>query len=228
LLDSGNVRKSLESIYRYNYKRRMADHESVERTYALNDEAALIICDYGKSKRPEIPFPYFAEVMTGFEYAAAVLMMYHGMADEGVECIGNIRRRYDGERRNPWNEAECGHHYARAMASWSAIPALSGWNYNGIERELEVKPRVKGTRVESFWSAPSGWGTFAQATGARNSLVVKVNEGSLGLRSLDLAWGGVKRVTLDGKEVPFRVEDGRIALQEEVNIRTDGSLGIFS
>ena len=57
--------------------------------------------------------------MTGLEYLAAAHMMFAGMAREGVECIANIRARYDGEKRNPWDEAECGHHYARAMAAWS-------------------------------------------------------------------------------------------------------------
>ena len=56
----------------------------MQRIFALNDEAALVICDYG-GKRPHIPFPYFAEVMTGFEYSAAVLMLYAGMIAQGIE-----------------------------------------------------------------------------------------------------------------------------------------------
>ena len=103
------------------------------RTFALNDEGALVICDYGTAPRPRIPFPYFAEVMTGFEYSTAVLMLYSGMIEQGLECIQNIRSRYDGEKRNPWDEAECGHHYARAMASWSGIVALSGFEYDGSQ-----------------------------------------------------------------------------------------------
>ena len=55
-------------------------------------------------------------------------MIFAGMVNEGVECITNVRHRYDGERRNPWDEAECGHHYARAMSAWSGIIALSGFN----------------------------------------------------------------------------------------------------
>jgi hypothetical protein len=66
----------------------------VQRVYALNDEAALVICDYGRGTRRRFP-PYFAEVMTGFEYSAAVLMLYHGWRRK-VELIENIRRRYDG------------------------------------------------------------------------------------------------------------------------------------
>ncbi len=79
------------SIYRYNYKRSLADHDTVQRTYALNDEAAMVVCDYGKAERPRIPFPYYAEALTGLEYSTAALMIYAGMVREGVECIRNIR-----------------------------------------------------------------------------------------------------------------------------------------
>ena len=87
----------LHSIYSYNYKRSLAQHDNVERTYALNDEAAVVVCDYGKAERPHIPFPYFAEAWTGLEYPTAALMMYWGMVEQGVEIVtqrtGTLRRR---------------------------------------------------------------------------------------------------------------------------------------
>ena len=91
LVDPERCRKTLQSIYRYNYKREMFEHANVERTFALNDEAALVISDYGRGARPDVPFPYFAEVMTGFEYTAASQMIFAGMVHEGIECITNIR-----------------------------------------------------------------------------------------------------------------------------------------
>ncbi len=219
LLEESHIRKTLESIYRLNYKKSLNRHNSVQRTFALNDEAGLVICDYGNTKRPEIPFPYFSEVMTGFEYSAAVLMMCHGMVNEGVECIGNIRRRYDGRRRNPWNEAECGSHYARAMASWSAIPALSGWTYHAVERSLSAQPRVNEKRFESFWSTGTGWGTFAQTLGPRNVFSLKVDEGGLVCRTIELSWGAaVKGVKLGDNVVPFHLENGRVMLTSDVAV----------
>ena len=228
LLDESNIRKTLHAIYRYNYKRRLDEHPSVQRTYALNDEAGLIICDYGRVTRPEIPFPYFAELMTGFEYSAAILMMYHGMVDEGVECIGNIRRRYDGERRNPWDEAECGHHYARAMASWSAIPALSGWSYHAPNQALQVTPRMvapAGKPFESFWSTGTGWGTFVQAAGPSHRLTVRVTEGELPCRSIQVAWSqNVRNVSAGGEVVAFQVKDGRVLLERSVAVKPGADL----
>src|ERR1022692_4449413 len=142
LVDPAHIRETLKSIYQFNYKRQLYDHESVQRTYVLNDEAALVVCDYGTGKRPEVPFPYFAEDWTGLEYQAAATMIYSGLVREGVEAFENSRRRYDGERRNPWDEAECGHHYARAMSAWSGVLALSGFRYHGAEKSASIAPRL--------------------------------------------------------------------------------------
>lgn len=205
-----HVEQALRSILKYNYKRSMHDHQSVQRVYALNDEAALVICDYGKGKRPLIPFPYFAEVMTGFEYTAAVLMLHRGMVDEGVEVIGNIRARYDGERRNPWNEAECGHHYARAMASWAAIPALAGFSFHAAVKRLEIRPRINAEKFRSFWSTGTAWGEFSQTAGeGRQRLVVSLLQGQATLRTVRVDWAGAAPKTSASaarKTLPHKVQ----------------------
>jgi non-lysosomal glucosylceramidase len=159
LLDVEKIRSTLRSIYKYNYKRKLVNHASVQRVYALNDEAALVICDYTRGTRPKIPMPYYAEIMTGYEYSAAVLMLEYGMTSEGTECIANIRARYDGERANPYDETEYGRSYARAMASWAAIPILSGFRYNGRTHQLTIDPKRSSTRFQCFWSTPAAWGT---------------------------------------------------------------------
>ncbi len=182
---------ALKSIYRYNYKRSLAEHDNTERTFALNDEASVVICDYGKAERPYVPFPYFAETMTGFEYTAAVLMMNWGMAPEGVECVENIRARYDGEKRNPWDEAECGHHYARAMASWSAVLALSGFLYDGAAAAVIAAPKIPRDHFVCFWSTGTGWGTFSLRRNADGTqFVLKVLKGKLACRSCEIAAPG--------------------------------------
>jgi uncharacterized protein (DUF608 family) len=218
LLDREHIARTLASLYKYNYKRSLYEHESVQRVYALNDEAALVICDYGRGSRPEIPFPYFAEVMTGFEYSAAVLMLSRGMVEQGIELIGNIRRRYDGERRNPWDEAECGHHYARAMASWAAIPVLSGFHYDAPGRKLSVAPLLKPETFSCFWSTASGWGSFEKGPSFR----LRVEEGSLALRSVELTGKdtGNLAVRLGGAAVAHKptAENGRLSIEFEREI----------
>ena len=188
LLDPDHIQKTLQSIYKYNYKRKLYRHESVERVFALNDEAGMVVCDYSKSKRPQTPFPYFAELMTGFEYSAAILMLYMGMVPEGIEAIENIRRRYDGEKRNPWNGAECGYHYARAMASWAGVLALNRFRYHGGEKSVVIQSRINQEEFSCFWSTGTGWGIFSQATKPGETKVcLAVTHGELAYRSITLS-----------------------------------------
>ncbi len=210
LIDRDKIAKTLNSIYRYNYKRTLIDHDNVERTFALNDEAAMVICDYGKAERPEIPFPYFAEVMTGFEHSTAALMLYSGMVNEGVECIYNVRSRYDGAKRNPWDEAECGHHYARAMAAWSSFVALSGFDYTGASGAVIAVPRTAHEKFCCFWSTATGWGTFTyQPTQDATRFELKVLEGTLECKSCEVSIGGKKvSVTANGRAIGSNLEKG--------------------
>lgn len=50
--------------------------------------------------------PQYAERTTGIENSAATLTLAHGMVKEEVECIINIRRRFDREKANPCDETE--------------------------------------------------------------------------------------------------------------------------
>jgi non-lysosomal glucosylceramidase len=191
LLDEDHVRTTIQSLYRYNYKATLTEHECVQRTYALNDDGGVLVATYPLGKRPAIPFPYFAEIWSGLEYQLAAHMIYEGMSAEGLTVVETVRRRHDGERRNPWNEPECGHHYARPMASWALIVALSGFHYSGVKGKLTLIPRAEGSPFRSFWTAPSGWGSFAQSrTTARFDTEVAAEEGSLALRSLALNGNG--------------------------------------
>ena len=92
LVDPTHCRTTLESIYRYNYKRSLMQHDNVQRTFVLNDEAALVVGDYAKAKRPDVPFPYYAEVFTGLEYTAASNMMLRRARVAGRRVRGKHSR----------------------------------------------------------------------------------------------------------------------------------------
>ena len=125
-----HIHKTLQSIYRYNFRNSFYDHPNTQRIYALNDEKGLLLCSWPKGGRPKLPFPYSDEVWTGIEFQVAAHMMYEGLLEEGLAIVKGVADRYDGLRRNPWNEVECGSHYARALASWSVLTALSGYGYS--------------------------------------------------------------------------------------------------
>ncbi len=95
---------------------------------------------------------YSDEVWTGIEYQVAAHMIYEGLIEDGLALVKAARERYDGLprppiQRNPWNEIECGGHYARAMSSWSLLLALSGWEYDGPGQSLRFTPRHTPERV---------------------------------------------------------------------------------
>ena len=94
------------------------------RTYSLTGETALKMAWYPPERMPRSPFPYYRENMTGFEYVVAGLLAMNGRLDEAERVVRDIRDRYDGAKRNPFDEAECGHHYARALAAWTVYRAF--------------------------------------------------------------------------------------------------------
>ena len=231
LLDPAKIRKTLQAIYKYNYRGNLFDHDSVQRIYALNDEAAILICDYGKDARPKIPFPYYAEAWTGIEYLVAAQFIHAGMLREGLQTVEDVRKRFDGERRNPWDEPECGHHYARAMSAWSSVVALSGFHYHGADKAITLTPRIPTSRFASFWSSGAGWGSFSiTRENGRGRTELNVTEGTLPLKSISLGQpsGEATSVVLDQKECSHQVkktEGGTIlTLNEAVNVPAGGKL----
>jgi non-lysosomal glucosylceramidase len=212
LVSPEHVRAALESIYRYNYKRSLVDHDTVQRTYALNNEAAVVVCDYGKAPRPHIPFPYYAEAWTGLEHSTAALMFYSGMIPQGVEYVENLRARYDGVKRNPWDEAECGHHYARAMSSWSSVVALSGFHYEGDRAHVMALPRLPHDNFHCFWATGTGWGTYTlkRTQGGGVGFTIQTLAGTLPCRSCTLAAPGSRAsASVGGKKITTRVEKSK-------------------
>jgi non-lysosomal glucosylceramidase len=184
LVKPGNVKTTLRSIMKYNYRSSLYDHFNCMRTFALGEEAALLMASYPDGDRPTNPFPYFGEVMTGFEYTAAVGMLYEELVGDGVRCIANIRDRYDGRKRSPYDEAEFGHHYGRAMASWAAGLAFTGFHFSAVDRSLKLRP-VDG---HYFWSNGYAYGTFSQRPhGSRRIINLRALGGDLALRRISVA-----------------------------------------
>ena len=179
LVNEANVKTTLQSIMKYNYKSSMHDHFNNMRSYALGDEAALLMASFPYG-RPEVPFPYYSEVMTGFEYAAGIGMLYEGMYDNGLKVVANVRDRYDGRKRSPFDEAECGHHYARAMTAYGEVLALTGFHYSGVEKEMKFN-QIEGTY---FWANGSTYGTLKLK---KQGEIMKISIEVLGENPLDMA-----------------------------------------
>ena len=183
LADKDRIRTALQSIVKYNYHDDLHGYFNNMRSYIFEDESGLLMASWPKG-RLEVPFPYFNESMTGFEYTAATGMIYEGMVDDGLKCIASVRARFDGAKRNPFSEPECGHHYARSMASWSPVLALSDFHYSGVDKTMSIT----GKPGTWFWSIGSAWGTVTNENG---KTTLDVIEGGLELdsfRSGDRVW----------------------------------------
>lgn len=187
-LPAERIRSSLRAIYNYNFRNDFRNFSNVQRTYALNDEKGLLLCSWPKGGRPPLPFPYSDEVWTGIEYQVASHLIYEGLLDEGLSVVKAVRDRYDGLRRNPWNEVECGHHYARAMSSWGVLLALSGYSYSGPEKRMAFDPKLNADDFRTVWTAGSGWGIYSQKTAAGSGMTValEAESGALELKELDV------------------------------------------
>jgi non-lysosomal glucosylceramidase len=180
LADPGHIKKALESVWKYNYVASFGDQFNNMRSYALGDESGLMLTAYpDPSKRPRVPLSYGFEAWTGLEYTAAAGMIYEGLNDPAIRTMMNVRNRYDGAKRNPFNEEECGNHYARAMASWSAILAWSGFRYSAVEKKFAITARPGSY----FWSNGYSWGDAQVGAG---KLTITVRSGTLALKTMVL------------------------------------------
>lgn len=162
LLPEEHVKKAVYSIYKYNFKEDFSQHANPQRTYVLNDEKGLLLCSWPNGGRPKLPFVYSDEVWTGIEYHVATHLIYEGFIEEGLTIVKAVRDRHDGIRRNPWNEVECGHHYARSMSSWGVLIALSGFEFDMTRNEIKFNPRINQDDFTTFWSTGKAWGTYTQ------------------------------------------------------------------
>jgi len=162
ILPKDHIRESVYSIFKYNFRTSFKDHHSVQRTYALNDEKGLVLCSWPEGGRPKLPFVYSDEVWTGIEYQVAAHLIYEDHLEEGLTIVKAVRERHDGYRRNPWNEVECGHHYARSMASWALLTALTGYEYNLVAGTMSFSPKVNQDNFSTFWSNGKAWGIYKQ------------------------------------------------------------------
>ena len=201
IFDRDKKHKALESLYKYNYMPSVRNLANTFRNFSLNDEAGTIICSYPNPKKtPTIPILYSTETMTGFEYALGGLMLSQGFIAEGEDIIKAVRDRYDGEKRNPWSEIECGHNYARSMASYALLLIYSGFSFDMVKKHIGFHP-IKQGDGNYFWSVGNSYGTM-QFTGTKQTLFVMGD--ALSLSSFGLKDGKkIVSITVDGESIPF-------------------------
>ena len=150
-----------EAVWRHNFRTSMQDHECAQRgDYAFGDDAGLLIASWPNGGRPTIPFPYSDEAWTGQEYAVACQLLRLGRSEEAERIVAAARDRHDGRKRNPFDDEECGHWYARAMSAYDLLRAASGVRYDARDGVLHVAPAIPGD-FTSFLAWDGGFGTVS-------------------------------------------------------------------
>ena len=165
VVDEQKTGEHLASVFKYNFRESLHDHANPQRPgYAFAPEGGLLLCSWPKGGKPALPFVYSDEVWTGIEYQVAAHLMMTGQIAAGLKVVRALRSRYDGQWRNPFDEYECGHWYARAMASYSLLQALSGARYDAVEKTLYLRPAIKGD-FRAFLCTATGYGTVGIRNG---------------------------------------------------------------
>ncbi|WP_313380919.1 GH116 family glycosyl hydrolase [Proteiniphilum saccharofermentans] len=187
IIDNEMVTSHLKAVHKYNLKTTLLDHYNPQRpTYACGEDGGLLLCSWPKGGALSLPFVYSNEVWTGIEYQVASHLMLKGEIEKGLEIVRVCRDRYDGSVRNPFNEYECGHWYARAMASYAMIQALTGIRYDAVDKILYIDSKIGD--FTGFISTGTGFGTLSLKNGKPRLEVL--------LGSID-----VKKYNIFGKEI---------------------------
>ncbi|HWA20493.1 MAG TPA: GH116 family glycosyl-hydrolase [Devosia sp.] len=214
ILDREKVKTSLQSIYANNFKERLGDIYNPCRIFGMDDESGTVITTWpDESTKPAVPVPYAQETMHGMEYAFGQMLMAYGSLEQGIEVTAAVRDRYDGEKRNPWNEIECGSNYARSMASWGAMIVLSGFSYDATRGHIGFAPQLQDNGVfRSFWSGANGYGTVEIGKGR---LRLELLGGDVVLNSLGLppGSGAPGAANLNGRAAPSDSGDGAVTFE---------------
>jgi hypothetical protein len=158
-------------VHQYNFKVNLHEHANPQRpTYAIGNEGGLLLCSWPKGGMLSLPFVYSNEVWTGIEYQVASHLMLMGETDKALDIVRACRDRYTGEVRNPFNEYECGHWYARAMSSYGMLEGLTGVRYDAVDKTLYIDSRVGD--FTSFLSTAGGFGNVTLKGGQPSIKVV--------------------------------------------------------
>lgn len=216
LYDPEKVKRALLSVWRHNWKqdvgRYYARHRP-SRYFARDGDAGLLTCTWPNSDYMSDGVRYKNEVWTGIEYQVAGHMVREGMVEEGLAICRGIHERYHPAGHNPFNEVECGDHYARALASWGLYTGLLGFDCDGPAGHIGFAPRLSPDDFRAAFTAPEGWGRYTQTrSGGGQTSRIEMRRGRLRLRSLSLGLAAgmeAREVTVGHMGERLMVETGR-------------------
>ncbi|MFJ2092928.1 GH116 family glycosyl-hydrolase [Streptomyces sp. NPDC087901] len=256
IYDTEHMDLAAKNLFRNNYRDNLLgdtpysgyNYAHQFRQYALETDGGLQMTTWPHNDQPTNTPLYYDELMSGFEYSAAGLMLQRGQTKEGLQVVKAISDRYDGRARkgpyinmstcstgdgtgSPFGDDECGKYYARTLSSWSLLTAMQGFSYSGPDNSLSFAPTWRPSDHRSFFSTGGAWGTFTQkrAKGSGQTDAIQVRHGSLTLRRFSvqvpegtaevrLSVGGTSKA-LRGADVKVHGTTATVSLPMPVEVR---------
>jgi uncharacterized protein (DUF608 family) len=198
------IKSANEAILKYNFKSTLEDYYQGHRTFALPEEAGMVVTTWPRNPRTKYASRYSGEVWTTFEYTIGSQLIKYGKLQDALTVLRSGYKRYDGKYRtgytgrwgnfgfsgNPFGDDECGQFYGRALSQWSVMLAVQGFDYNGPEGIIGFNPKWKPENHQSFFTVSKGWGVFNQKRAQNvqeNS--IRLDYGTLSLNTINLNKG---------------------------------------
>ncbi|MBK1825567.1 GH116 family glycosyl hydrolase [Haloferula rosea] len=245
-------RKAMESLLKYNFLTDFHGHSLKPRQYCEVTDGGMKMITWPKGPQPIPGMKYGDEVMTGFEYGAAVTMIQNGLIKEGLMVIKIIFDRYNGRLRtegvskvrngpwgysgNPFGDDECGKFYGRSLSVWSALLALQGFSYDGPRGHIAFRPVLTPEDHKSFFTVAEGYGLYSQKLSPNQlDASLKLAEGEVHLSQLTVRPGEGQqarsaRVTLGDQTVSAKLDsagqDLRLSFQSPVILKAGEQLEV--
>jgi len=239
------IKKATESILKYNFKSTLSKHPQGHRTFALPEEAGMVVSTWPNNDRTKYASGYSSEVWTTFEYTIGASLFKYNRIQDALTILRSGYNRYDGKLRtgykgnwgnfgfsgNPFGDDECGQFYGRALSIWSVLLAAQGFDYNGPEKSIGYNPKWKPENHNSFFSTAEGWGSFTQTrTGSTQENTIALKYGTLSLSTISLVIENKSEqnvsLMLNGKAIPVfsKNNEGKLSINFEMIKLKEGDI----
>jgi len=236
-----HVKCAMNSIYKYNWAPDVGPYNERHkpfRWFIKNEgQGGLFTCTWPKGDYLPAGTSYKNEIWTGIEYQVAAGLIAEGFVTEGLAICYAIHDRYQPGFLNPYNEIECGDHYARALSSWGVYLALAGFQYDGPNGFVGFAPVITPENFKAAFTFAEGWATFEQTRekGVQTNKIIMA-KGNLKIKTLSLAVpkklkSKTVKVSIDEKDImvdtDFSEEKVLIKFPDKINLLDGQTLEVL-
>jgi len=236
------VRSSMNAIWKYNWTPDIGPYNKKYKPFRWfvqkENQGGLFTCTWPRGDYLASGTTYKNELWTGIEYEAAAGMIAEGMVTQGLAICKAIHARYQPGFLNPYNEIECGDHYARAMASWGVYLALAGFQYDGPNGIIGFNPVITPDNFKAAFTFAESWVVFEQKRESGKQInEIKIVKGNLEIKTLSI---GIPKklkaenviISINGKkqdaEVNFKKQKVIITFPKKINLTRNQKLEIIA